>query len=281
MLLIACANLANLLLARSVGRSREFAVRSALGANSGRIVRQLITEAVVLSLIGAAVGLAVAKWGLKPLVAALPGTLGQSHSIGLNAQVLLFTLGISVCVAVISALLPAFKTARLDLQTALKQGGRGDTGSHRAQTMFVILQMALTVVLLIGAGLLFRTVRHLWEMNPGFEIRRVITFKIGLSPAVKKSAAAERTTYQQLADRLCVIPGVEAAEFTTLVPLSGDNDSLPFWVGSEVPASMAETPRATSYSVGPDYLKVMAYRCFEGVFHVAGQYPLCSCAGQR
>ena len=231
-LLIACANLANLLLARSVARSREFAVRSALGANSSRIVRQSITEAVVLSLVGAAAGLAVAKWGLKPLVAALPGRLGQTHSIGLNAGVLLFTLGISVCVVVISALLPAFKAARLDLQTSLKQGSRSDTGSHRAQTMFVVLQMALTVVLLVGAGLLFRTVRHLWEVNPGFEIRRAITFKIGLSPSVKKSAAAERTRYRQLADRLRVIPGVEAADFTTLVPLSGDDDALPFWAGS-------------------------------------------------
>ncbi len=265
-LLIACANLANLLLARSVVRSREFAVRSALGANSGRIIRQSITEAVVLSLLGAAGGLGVAEWGLKPLVAALPGTLGQSHSIGLNAGVLLFTLGISVCVALISAFLPAFKTARLDLQTSLRQGGRGDTGSHRAQTMFVILQMALTLVLLVGAGLLFRTVCHLSEVNPGFEIRRVITFKIGLSPSVKKSAAAERTTYQQLADRLRAIPGVEAAEFTTLVPLSGDNDSLPFWVGSEVPASMAEAPRAISYSVGPDYLKVMGIPLLRGRF---------------
>jgi predicted permease len=265
-LLIACANLANLLLARSVARSREFAVRSALGANSGRIIRQLITEAVVLSFIGAAVGLAVAKWGLKPLIAALPGTLGQSHSIHLNAGVLLFTLGISVCVVVISALLPAFKTARLDLQTSLKQGGRGDTGSHRAQTMFVILQMALTVVLLIGAGLLFRTVRHLWEVNPGFETRQVITFKIGLSPSVKRTAAGMRATYQQLADRLRTIPGVQAAEFTTLVPLSGNDDALPFWVGSGLPTSMAEAPRATSYSVGPDYLKVMGIPLLRGRF---------------
>ncbi len=219
----------------------------------------------MLALIGAALGLAVAKWGLKPLVAALPGTLGQSHSIGLNVGVLLFTLGISVCMVVFSALLPAFKTARLDLQTALKQGGRGGNGSHRAQTMFVILQMALTVVLFVGAGLLFRTVHHLWEVDPGFEIRRVITFKIGLSPSVKKSAEAERTTYRQLADRLRAIPGTEAADFTTLVPLSGNDDSLPFWVGSAAPSSMAEAPRATSYSVGPDYLKVMGIPYFEGV----------------
>lgn len=265
-LLIACANLANLLLARSIVRSREFALRSAIGASSGRIIRQLITEAAVLALMGAAVGLALAKWGLKPLVAALPGTLGHSHRIGLNAEVLLFTLGISVCVMVISALLPAFKTAQLDLQTSLKQGGRGDTGSHRAQTMFVILQMALTVVLLVGAGLLFRTVRHLWEVNPGFEIRHVITFKIGLSSSVKQSVSRMRTTYEQLADRLRAVPGVEAAEFTTLVPLSGNDDALPFWVGTEPPASIGEVPRATSYSVGPDYLKVMGIPLLRGRF---------------
>jgi predicted permease len=103
-------------------------------------------------------------------------------------------------------------------------------------------------------------------VNPGFEIRRVITFKIGLSPSVKNSAAAERTTYQQLADRLRAIPGVEAADFTTLVPLSGDDDSLPFWVGSALPASIAEAPRATSYSVGPDYLKVMGIPLLRGRF---------------
>lgn len=265
-LLIACANLSNLLLARSVVRSREFAVRSALGASSGRIVRQLITEAVVLSLIGAAVGLVIAEWGMKPLVAALPGTLDQNRHIGLNAGVLLFTLSLSAFVVVISALLPAFKTAQLDLQASLRQGSRSDTGSHRAQTMFVILQMALTVVLLVGAGLLFRTVRHLWQVNPGFEIQRVITFKIGLSPSAKKSAAAMRATYQRLADRLRTIPGVEAAEFTTLVPLGGNDDALPFWVGSAPPTSIAEAPRATSYSVGPDYLKVMGIPLLRGRF---------------
>jgi predicted permease len=265
-LLIACANLANLLLARSVLRSREFAVRSALGANSGRIIRQSITEAVVLSLIGAAAGLAVAKWGLKPLVAVLPGALARSHSIGINGRVLLFTLGISVCVVVVSALFPALKTAGVDLQTSLKQAGRGDTGSYRSQTMFVIVELALTVLLLAGAGLLFRTVRHLSEANPGFEVRQVVTFKIGLSPSVKKSAAAERTRYRQLADRLRGIPGVKAADFTTLVPLSGNDDALPFWVGSAAPASMAEAPRATSYSVGPDYLKVMNIPLLRGRF---------------
>jgi predicted permease len=109
-------------------------------------------------------------------------------------------------------------------------------------------------------------VRHLWEANPGFEIRRVITFKIGLSPSIKKSAAAERTTYQQLADRLRGIPDVEAADFTTLVPLSGEDDALPFWVGSAAPTSIAEAPRATSYSVGPDYLKVMGIPLLRGRF---------------
>lgn len=267
-LLIACANVANLLLARSAGRSREFAVRSALGADRGRIIRQSITEAVVLSLIGAAAGLVIAKCVLKPLLAALPGGLPESHTIGLNALVLLFTFGISVCVAVLSALLPAFKTARVDLQTSLKQGGRGGTGSHhRTQSMFVVLQMALTVVLIVGAGLLFRTVRHLWEVNPGFEIQRVITFKIGLSPSAKKSAAAMRSTYEQLTDRFRTLPGVEAAEFTTLVPLSGKDDSLPFWVGAGAPVtSIAEAPRATSYSVGPDYLKVMGIPLLKGRF---------------
>ena len=266
-LLIACTNVANLLLARSAARAHEFAIRSALGANRMRIIRQSIAESALLSLIGGTLGLAVAKWGVRPLLAALPDALPRSENIGLNAPVLLFAFGVSICVAILSGLAPALKSSSLDPQTSLKQGGRAGTSAvHRAQRGFTIAQMALTLVLLVGAGLLFRTVRHLWNVNPGFDTRHIITFKVGLSPSLTKTPAKMRIAYQQLIRRVREIPGVQAADFTTLVPLSGQDDSLPFWVGTHTPASMAEAPRAVSYSVGPDYLKVMGIPLLRGRF---------------
>src|SRR5271156_7038749 len=167
-LLIACANVANLLLARSAARRREFAIRSALGATGARIVRQLVVESVLLSLAGGALGLVLAKWGVHPVLAALPGSLPRSGNIGVNGSVLLFALGVSVVVGILFGLAPALKSSRTDPQASLKAGGRSARSPHhRAQSSLVIVQMALTLVLLVGAGLLFRTIRHLWEVNPG------------------------------------------------------------------------------------------------------------------
>ncbi len=262
-LLIACANVANLLLVRSAARTREFAIRLALGANRTQIVRQLVTESLLLSLAGGALGLAIAKWGL----AAMPVSLPRSESIGVNAFVLLFTFAISIAVGILFGLAPAWKSSNPDLEAALKEGSRGSTGAqHRAQSGLVILQMALTLVLLVGAGLLFRTIRHLWEVNPGFDAQHVITFKVGLSPSAVKTPASMRIAYQQLVERIRQIPGVQAADLTTLVPLSGNSDSVPFWVGSQEPASIAEAPRALSYSAGPDYLRVMKIPLLRGRF---------------
>jgi predicted permease len=266
-LLIACANVANLLLARSAARRREFAIRSAVGANGTRIVRQVVTESVILALIGAVFGLAVARWGVSPLLAAVPGSLPRSENISLNVPVLFFAFGVSILTAVVFVLAPALKISKLDPQTSLKEGGRTSTSAHqRAQSILVIVQMALTLVLLAGAGLLFRTVQHLWAVDPGFNTRHVVTFKAGLAPGATTTAAKMRIGYQQLMERIREIPGVQAAELTTLVPLSGQDNALPFWLGSREPASMAEAPRALSYSIGPDYLKVMGIPLLRGRF---------------
>src|ERR1700685_2973479 len=160
-LLIACANVANLLLARSAARTREFAIRAALGANGARIVRQLVTESVLLSLAGGALGLALAKWGVRPVLATLPGSLPRTENIGVNVPVLLFALVVSIAVGILFGLAPALQSSRADLQASLKSGGRGSTSPHhRAQSSLVIVQMALTLVLVVGAGLLFRTIRQ-------------------------------------------------------------------------------------------------------------------------
>ena len=244
-LLIACANVANLLLARSAARSREFAVRSALGANRGRLVRQLLTESVLLSLAGAALGLLIAIWGAKSVLAAVPGILPRSENIGVNAPVLLFTLGVSIVVGILFGLAPALKSWNANPQASLKEGGRGSTSAHhRAQSALVIAQMALTLVLLAGAGLLFQTMRHLWDVNPGFDTQHLIIFKVGVSPALTKTPSSTRIAYQQLIERIRQIPGVQAADFTDVVPLSGQGGTMPFWIDSPKPGFASGRPAA-------------------------------------
>jgi predicted permease len=266
-LLIACANVANLLLARSAARRREFAIRSALGASGARIVRQLVTESVLLALAGGALGLMLAKWGVRPVLAALPDSLPHSENIGVNVSVLLFALGVSIVVGILFGLAPALQSSRADLQTSLKARGCGSTSTHhRAQSSLVIVQMALTVVLLVGAGLLFRTMRQLWEVNPGFDARHVIAFNVGLSPAATKTTSSMRVAYQQLIERIRNIPGVTSAELTVLSPLSKHQNIGPFWAGSQEPESVAQAPRALFYWTGPDYLRTMQIPVRRGRF---------------
>jgi predicted permease len=259
-LLIACANVASLLLARSAARTREFALRLALGANRAEIVRQLMAESLILALAGGCLGLAIAGWGVKFALALVPGNLPRSENIGVNLPVLLFTFALAVVVGIVFGLVPALKSSKADLQSSLKEGGRASTSGHRAQHALVVAQIALTLVVLAGASLLFRTSRNLWDVNPGFRAQDILTFKVGLSPAATKIA------YQQLTARVGQIPGVQAADLTTLVPLSPRDNVGPFWVGSQQPASIAEAPRAIFYETGPDYLRVMGIPLLEGRF---------------
>jgi len=266
-LLIACANVANLLLSRSAARAREFAVRVALGANRSRLVRQLLTESVLLSLLGTALGLLIAMLGVRSLLAAVPGSLPRSENIGVNAPVLLFTLVVSIVVGILFGLAPALKSWTADPQASLKEGGRGSTSAHhRAQGSLVIVQMTLTLVLLVGAGLLLRTIRHLWDVNPGFDPQHLITFKVGFSHSLTKTASSTRIAYQQLIERIRQIPGVHGADFTDTVPLSGQGGTMPFWINSQKPASLQGAPRLAMSLTGPDYLRTMGIPLLRGRF---------------
>jgi predicted permease len=267
-LLIACANVASLLLARSAARTREFAIRSALGANRIRIVRQLLIESVLLALAGGILGLAAAKWGVHLLLAALPGTLPLTGRIGVNVSVLFFAFCISLVVGILFGLAPALKSSSVDMQSSLKEGGgRGSTyAHHRGQSALVVVQMAMTGVLLIGSGLLFRAIHRIWEANPGFDMQHVITFKVGVSPALTSTASATRAAYRQLLDRIQQIPGVQAADFTGLVPLSGSDFDAPFWIGSRKPESLQAAPRLLMFDTGPDYLRTMGIPLLQGRF---------------
>src|SRR5947209_8070122 len=270
-LLIASANVANLLLTRTAGRTREFAIRTALGASRSRAVRQLLTESLVLSLIGGAMGLMIARLGVRPLLLAVPGSLPRSENIGVNLSVLLYTLAVSIAVAILFGLVPAFKTSRADLQPALREGGRGaTTAHHRMQNSLVVVQMALTLTLLVGAGLLFRTLRKMLDTNPGFDTQGVITFKVGFSPSVLQTASGTRAAYRQFLERVRAIPRVEAADFTYIVPLKARSNVAPFWINSQKPAVVRTAPRMMVFNTGTDYLRAMNIPLLRGRFFTEG-----------
>jgi len=266
-LLIACANFANLLLVRSTARSREFAIRAALGASSGRIIRQLITESVLLSLAGGTLGLALAKWGVTLAGSAIPWTLPRTDNIGVNGTVLIFALAVSIAVGILFGLAPALKSRAVEPQYSLKEGGRGSTAAHhRAQSALVVVQMALTLVLVVGTGLLFRTIQRLWQVNPGFEPSHVVTFKVDVSPSQMTSPASARVAYQHLIERIREVPGIEGADFTGTVPLTDSVGTMPFWISSQKPASLQGAPRVALYMTGPNYLQTMKIPLLRGRF---------------
>ena len=266
-LLIACVNVANLMLARSATRSREYAIRLALGASRRRIAWQAVTESLLLSVTGALLGLVIARWSVRVALAAAPGTVPRSENIGLNTPVILFAVAVSVAVALLFGFFPALKSSKADVQGALKEGGRGLAGGHRrTQHVLVVVQVAFALVLLNGGGLLFRTIQNLWAVNRGFNPENVITFQVGLPREATLTPEGIRISYQRLTERIRQIPGVPAADISALVPLGGSSNEGPFWVGAHQPASMAEIPRAVYYPIGPDYVKAMQIPLQRGRF---------------
>jgi predicted permease len=263
-LLIACANVANLLLARAAGRSREFAIRSALGASRAQVARQLITESVLLSLAGGSLGIAIAFFGIKSVLVAMPDVLPRSEDVRVNAAVLLYTLAVSLLVGILFGIAPALKAWRADPQASLKKGGLSSPVHRRTQSSFIVIQVALTLVLLVGAGLLLRTILHLWGVLPGFDTKNVITLKAGVSHSLTKTPSDTRAAYQQLMDRIRQIPGVQAADFTTAVPLTGEEGYLPFWLDSQRPASLQGAARMEAFLTGPDYFRAMGIALLQG-----------------
>ncbi|MGC1967199.1 MAG: ABC transporter permease [Candidatus Acidiferrales bacterium] len=270
-LLIACVNVANLQLARSTTRAREFAIRSALGASQSRVIRQLLTESILLGLAGGALGLWLAAWATQAALRTLPETLPRAQDVGLDGRVLVFTLVASIVAGVIFGLAPALKTARPNLQETLKESGRGASGAkHRAQGVFVVIEMAMALILLIGAGLMIRSLIDLWSVNPGFNPRGVLTFAVSMSPSLGANAATSRTAIRQLNETLQNIPGVEAVSSTGgSLPMDGDNE-FPFWLdGQPKPANESEMNQSLFYLPGPGYLKAMAIPLRRGRFFTA------------
>jgi putative ABC transport system permease protein len=238
-LLIACANVANLLLARASSRRKEIAVRAGLGASRWRIARQLLTESVILSLIGGTLGVLVAWWGTKALVALSPPQLIDLKAVGVSIPVLVFTLGLSVLTGIVFGLVPALEATRFDLHDSLKEGGKsvgGSVGSHRVRNVFVVTQVALALVLLVGAGLLVKSLNRLQAVDSGFNPNNLLAVRLNLLPRKYEADQQRIDFYKQAVERMKTIPGVEAAgavnspPFTGLYPGTGvdvDGQKLP------------------------------------------------------
>jgi predicted permease len=271
-LLIACVNVANLLLARSAARGHEFAIRMALGAGRGRIVRQLLTESLLLAAIGGALGVSLAAAGTQAALRLLPTTLPRSSEVGMDWPVLAFAAAVSLLAGIGFGLMPAVKTTRTGEHRALKEGGRGGSGArHGTQRALVAAEMALALVLLVGAGLMIRTLTALWNVSPGFNAQNVLTFGLSL-PAAMADAGPEavRAALRDVHRRFEEVPGIQAVSFSWgALPLSSDDEWL-FWIdGQPKPANENDMNWALNYVVEPDYLKVMEIPLRRGRFFTA------------
>ncbi len=267
-LLIACVNVANLLLARATGRSREFAIRAALGASNGRIVRQLLTESTLVAGMGGALGLLIAYWGTKAVLGALPGILPRANEISLDGRVLLFTALLSFFVGIFFGLAPALKSSRADLQEVLKEGGRGSSGArHRLQAVFVAGEVAMALILLVGAGLMIRSLAALWRVNPGFNPSQAITFSLSLPTSPTTTTAETRARLRQFDATMLSIPGVEAVSATLgSRPMQHDSTEA-FWIeGQPKPAELNDMHQSLFTLAGPGFQKAMGIALERGRF---------------
>ncbi|HEV2297443.1 MAG TPA: ABC transporter permease [Candidatus Acidoferrales bacterium] len=268
-LLIACVNVANLLLARSTGRAREFAIRAALGAGQDRLLRQLLTESVLLAVAGGTCGLLLANWGTQAALEALPITLPRAGEVGMDARVLIFSAAISLFAGILFGLAPALKTSQPNLHEALKEGGRGASGARRGvHGVFVVAEMAMAVVLLVGAGLMIRSLASLWSVNPGFNPKNVLVFGLSLPPSLMKASPdAIRSAFREVDNKLKSTVGVQAVSATwAAIPMAGEDDTV-FWIaGQPKPASQNEMNWALNYVVEPDYLEAMGIPLERGRF---------------
>jgi putative ABC transport system permease protein len=258
-LLIACANFANLLLARAAEREREFVIRTALGAGRWRLIRQLLTESVLVSLAGGAIAVLLAIWGTSLLVALQPDNLPRLTEIGVDARVLAFTFGVSLLTGLIFGLLPAWAASRSGVSESLKEGGRSATAGgarQRLRSTFVVLELAIALVLLIGAGLLIKTIWILRSVEPGFNPDHLLTMTVELPEARYKDVDKQTRFRSQTLENINSLPGLQAAMVSEL-PLSGNALDHDFLIDGRPPLAPGDEPSLQTRSVMGDYFHVM------------------------
>jgi putative ABC transport system permease protein len=266
-LLIACANVANLQLARATRRGREMAIRVALGASRWRVVRQLLTESLALSLLGGALGLLVALWGVDLISAFIPADIPRFKETGLDPTVLGFTLIASVLTGVLFGLAPALQLSRINLNEALKEGGRSATeghSRHRLRSALIVSEVALSLVLLVGAGLLIKSFLRLRNTDPGFNSQQVLTASISLPEARYPKDEQQSKLYQQAIERIARVPGVEAAGAILPLPLSDSSISTSFTVDGQPDPGPGARPFANARIVTPNYIRAMGIPLVSG-----------------
>ena len=264
--LIACVNVASLLLARAVSRQRELALRVALGAGRGRLARQCLTESALLGLVGGALGVWLAAIGIRPFVAFWPGSLPRAQEVQLDWHVLVFALAVSLLSGFLFGLAPALGAPTHDLEQILRAGARTVAGSsRRLHSGFVVSEIALAVVLLVSAGILGQTLLRLSSLDPGIDTRNLLITRTALSPSVLANPPRIPAAWRELLDRVRRVPGVQSATMVDTVPLREGNNQIGYWTTSAVPEKH-QMPLALSSSVTPDYLKVMGIPLREGRF---------------
>jgi putative ABC transport system permease protein len=266
-LLIACANVANLLLARATGRYKEIAIRTALGAGRERIIRQLLTESALLAAAGGAGGLLLAKFGLDMLLALVPQGLPRMDEVSLDGRVLVFSAAVTLLTGIVFGLVPALQASKPNLNDAMKVSGRGATEGGKRQLMrstLVVMEIASTLLLLLGAGLMIKSFWRIQSVDPGFIPENALTASISL-PRQKYIDDAQRASFfHQLLEKVNALPGVQAVGITSLLPLSDDDYVISFDRQDRPPLPAGEDPSTNFFAVNPDYFKAMGIRLLRG-----------------
>jgi putative ABC transport system permease protein len=266
-LLIACANVANLLLARAAGRSKEMSIRTALGASRARIMRQLLTESLILALLGGGLGLLLAMWGVDLLAAAAPADIPRVAEIGLDARVVLFTLFVTLATGFVFGLAPALQASKADVNEALKEGGRGtgEGGGRRLlRGALVVAEVALSLVLLVGAGLLVQSFKRLLDVTPGFDSKNLVTMDVVPRRVHYPEEAQRIQFFKDFIEQASRQPGVRGVAVVDPLPLNGNFEALDFQIEGRAPFALGEQNNADRRIVNGDYFRVLGIPLREG-----------------
>src|SRR5947208_3035465 len=241
-LLIACANIANLLLARAQSRQKEMAIRTAMGAGRWRIARQLLTESVLLALVGGALGLLIARWGIALILYVSPDAIPRAAEVGLDWRVLGFTIGVSFLTGLLFGLVPALQAGIVDVNETLKETSRGTSGRHWLRSSLVVVEVATTLVLLIGAGLMIRSFYRLQKVNPGFSYEHLTSFSVALPEKKYKTNEQQEDFYKRLLENLRGLPGVESTAAASGLPLGNNGWQTSFTIDGRPAPPRNQTP---------------------------------------
>ena len=263
--MIACANVANLLLARAAARQKEIVIRASLGASRVRIIRQLLTESLMLASIGGVLGLLVAQWGISLIVALGQDRIPRALEISLDSNVLLFSVILVMAIGILLGLVPVWQISKTELQNTLKDTGRNTAGNRSLlRQILIVSEVALTMLLLTGMGLMLRSFQQLLSVNPGFTEERVLNFRLELPDQKYPSPYQKINFYQSLVEKLHALPGIQAASVASQVPFDSYSWSTGFCVEGKPEPNPGEIPEMEVNLIGPDYFQVMGIPIIRG-----------------